>query len=65
MHKESSTVEVIETDAELEEVLNRAAKDAGFTIEDLRVQAKDHRFMSEKARMAWFVISSLSDQEVA
>ncbi len=53
-------VEVIEDAQQLDSVLDKAIQDSGFSFDELQRQATQHSFKSEKARVAWFVISSLS-----
>ena len=65
MNDATDCLEAIETDEELVEVLDRAARVAGLSVEDLRIQAKEGTFASEKARTAWFIISNLSGPGIA
>ena len=65
MQGSTDCLEVIETEEELADVLDRAAAAAGCSIADLEIQAKEGTFASEKARTAWFIISNLSGQGVA
>lgn len=45
------------SEAEINEAVKRALKDAGVTLPALRRQAKSGRFASEEARLTWFAIS--------
>lgn len=44
-------------DAEIEEAVRATIAVAGVTLDDLRRQAAESRFVSERARRAWFVVS--------
>lgn len=49
----------INTEADLDAVVESVLQDAGVEYEDLRRQAALGRFESEKLRRAWFVIAGL------
>ena len=49
----------INTEADLDAVVESVLQDAGVEYEDLRRQATLGRFESEKLRRAWFVIAGL------
>jgi hypothetical protein len=58
-----ASVEVQEaTDEDLREAVYNALDAAGLTLDELHEQAKNGRFSSEEARLAWFVISSIADR---
>jgi hypothetical protein len=44
--------------ADVKAAVQHALDDAGVTLEELRSQAKESRFTSERARMAWFAVSA-------
>lgn len=44
-------------DSEMQDAVAATLAAAGVTIEDLRQQAAESRFVSERARRAWFVVS--------
>jgi hypothetical protein len=46
-------------DAEVRRAVDQAALDAGTTLEGLMDQARSGHFNSERARRAWFAVSSL------
>jgi hypothetical protein len=50
------TVEIV-GDAEVRAGVKRALKSAGVSLEELAEQARASRFSSERARLAWFMIS--------
>jgi hypothetical protein len=52
----------IATDADVDAAIRRALDEAGVTFEELREQARVSRFSSERARRAWFVVSSFVEQ---
>jgi len=45
-------------DFEIQAAIAATLADAGVTIEELRQQAAEGRFVSESARRAWFVVSA-------
>lgn len=49
----------VASDADLKRAMNKALKRAGVTLEELRQQARQGRFSSEQARLAWFAISPI------
>ena len=53
-------VEIADDDDVTAAVAN-ALEGAGVTLEELQEQARVSHFSSERARMAWFVISSFVD----
>ncbi len=63
MAKSASPVEetsmVIESadDAEMHQAVAATLAAAGVSVEELRRQATESRFVSERARRAWFVVS--------
>ncbi len=44
-------------DAEMQQAVAATLAAAGVSIEELRRQAAESRFVSERARRAWFVVS--------
>lgn len=44
-------------DAEIQEAVTATLAAAGVSLEELRRQATESRFVSEHARRAWFVVS--------
>lgn len=54
-----ATATVIESadDAEIQRAVAATLAAAGVGIEELRRQAAESRFVSERARRAWFVVS--------
>ncbi len=44
-------------DAEMQEAVTATLAAAGVSVEELRRQAAESRFVSERARRAWFVVS--------
>ncbi len=59
MSEETVLYHVIETEEELDEVIQNALEGTGSTLEELREQAKSGYFDSEEHRIAWFVITGL------
>lgn len=57
-----SEVHVIESDEELNALVQTSLEKAGTTLEELRSQAKIGRFDSEQLRRTWFTVSSLLDE---
>ena len=55
------TVEIV-GDAEVRAGVKRALKSAGVSLEELAEQARASRFSSERARLAWFMISPVVSQ---
>ena len=49
----------INTEADLDAIVESVLQDAGVELEDLRRQAALGRFESEKLRRTWFVIAGL------
>lgn len=47
------------TDQEINDGITSLLADAGVTYEELLEQAQKGRFVSGKARQAWFIIASL------
>jgi hypothetical protein len=45
------------TERDVAAAVGSALSNAGVTLDQLRQQAQDSRFTSERARSAWFVIS--------
>lgn len=54
------------TEEEIKAGVESTLEDAGVTLDELRAQAAEGRFVSERARLAWVVVKSvgahLSDQ---
>ena len=44
-------------DSEMQDAVAATLAAAGVTVEELRQQAVESRFVSERARRAWFVVS--------
>lgn len=59
MQPNAPVVETIENDAELQDVIDLVIASSGINRDELKKQAEDGNFNSEKARMACFVISAL------
>ncbi len=47
------------TDAEIDALVEQTLQDVGVTLDDLRSQASQGRFASEKLRRAWFAIDGV------
>jgi hypothetical protein len=47
----------IADESDVRAAVKRALDEAGVSLDELRRQAKESRFQSESARLAWFVIS--------
>ena len=58
----STELHVIETDDELDALVNASLEKAETTLEELRFQAQTGRFESEKLRRTWFTVSSLLNE---
>jgi len=54
-----ATVEIA-TDAEVDSAVADLLSDLGTTYEELSKQAAEGRFVSGRAREAWFVVAALS-----
>lgn len=59
---ELATPVEIADDHDLEVAVQRALDRAGVTLADLRRQAAQSRFTSERARQAWFMLSALAER---
>lgn len=55
--RDDDTVEYTSA-AEFEQAAESALADLGLTREELAQQARDGRFVSERARLTWFMISA-------
>ncbi|MDQ2729472.1 MAG: hypothetical protein M3Y91_16780 [Actinomycetota bacterium] len=55
--EETSMVIESADDAEMQQAVAATLAAAGVSIEELRRQAAESRFVSERARRAWFVVS--------
>ena len=44
-------------DSEMQDAVAATLAAAGVTVEEIRQQAVESRFVSERARRAWFVVS--------
>lgn len=49
----------IATDADLKRAVAKALKRAEVSLDELKDQARQGRFSSERARLAWFAISPI------
>lgn len=61
MNRKHARVEVA-TDQDIQAAARRTLRRAGVTVEELREQAREGRFSSERARLAWFMISPVADR---
>lgn len=61
MNRNHARVEVA-TDEDIQAAARRALRRAGVTVDELRQQAREGRFSSERARLAWFMISPVADR---
>ncbi len=50
----------IVTEEEIAEAVKRALDTLGLTIDDLKAQAQNGQFQSERARLTWFAIRDLA-----
>ena len=55
----TSTLYKIETEEELDALVNKTVANAGTTVAELRRQGREGRFESEKLRRTWFVVYGL------
>ena len=53
------TLHKLKSEAELDVLIDKTLNDAGVDITELRRQAHEGRFASEKLRRAWFVVNGL------
>lgn len=58
---EAATKVELANDADLQAAARAALRRAGVTREELERQAAESRFSSERARQAWFVVSSIAE----
>ncbi len=56
LHGTSMVIESAD-DAEMQDAVAATLAAAGVSVEELRRQAAESRFVSERARRAWFVVS--------
>jgi hypothetical protein len=49
-------------DEDVRVAVQNALRGAGVTLEDLRQQAAASNFVSERARLAWFMISPVANR---
>ncbi len=61
MNRNHARVEVA-TDEDIQAAARRTLRRAGVTVDELRQQAREGRFYSERARLAWFMISPVADR---
>ena len=55
----TSTLYKIETEEELDALVDKTLAEAGTTVEELRRQGRKGRFESELLRRTWFVVNGL------
>jgi hypothetical protein len=55
---ESTTEVFYVTDDDARNAMQNALNRAGLTLEELKEQGRNHRFESEDARLAWWLIDS-------
>lgn len=55
----SNTLHKLTDEAELDALIDKTLSEAGVDLEELRRQALDGRFSSEKLRRTWFVVNGL------
>lgn len=60
-HRNHARVEVA-TEQDILAAARRTLRRAGVTVDELREQAREGRFSSERARLAWFMISPVADR---
>lgn len=53
------TLHKLTSEAELDVLIDETLDDAGVDLEELRRQAHEGRFASEKLRRTWFVVNGL------
>lgn len=49
-------------DQDVRDAIEFELTEAGVTLEELFAQARQSQFQSERARLAWFVVSSFVDE---
>lgn len=49
-------------DQDVRDAIEFELTEAGVTLEELFAQARQSHFQSERARLAWFVVSSFVDE---
>jgi hypothetical protein len=57
MTPQVADVEIAE-EADIQAAIQRALDDAGVSLDELRRQARESRFETERARLAWFIVSA-------
>ena len=55
----TSTFYKIETEEELDALIDKTLAGAGTTLDELRRQGREGQFESEKLRRTWFVVRGL------
>lgn len=52
------------TEEDARKAIDNAVEDSGFSVEELREQARSGRYESLSARLAWIAISGLEDDRI-